>query len=359
MEKLGMIFDRDAISGKCFLITGDTGFKGAWLCRLLTRLDAQVVGIGLPLESDPCLFDLMHSTDFVEHHTVDIRDTDKITAIVENTAPDFVIHMAAQALVQRGFREPAKTFSVNVMGTVTILEAVAKSRIPPAGTLIVTSDKVYKNDESGRHFDEDEPLGGEDPYSASKAAAEHVVVSMRTAYPDCGPLLVARAGNVIGGGDWAANRLIPDFYQSLCAGTEIALRNPDAVRPWQHVLDVLNGYLVYLTAVARPGAPKPETMNFGPGEDATLPTVREVVEILGQAMIDRADVWVHDKAFYPPESTLLRLDTSRARNFLGWSTKLDQSATISWTADWYQAFKDGVSATELVDQQIDLFLANT
>jgi CDP-glucose 4,6-dehydratase len=342
--------------GRRVLVTGDTGFKGAWLCRLLHRLGAEVIGVGLPLETEPWLFERINGPSFVTHFEMDIRDTNGMSRIVTDHKPDFVVHMAAQALVRRSYRQPTETFSTNVMGTISVLQALFDSGVKPAATLVVTSDKVYRNDGLGASFIEDMPLGGEDPYSASKAATEHAVTAMRATQPNFGAIATARAGNVVGGGDWAEDRLIPDFYRAVVANRVVELRYPNAVRPWQFVLDVLSGYLEYSVALAGQRDNCPLAMNFGPSVDTSLPTVREVVETLGAAMLGNRNVWTLDEGEHLPEQSLLRLNTDLAKSVLGWFPRLDQVETIDWTVAWYDAFNRGRSAAELMDDQIERYL---
>ena len=342
--------------GQRVLVTGDTGFKGAWLCRLLYRLGAEVIGVGLPLETEPCLFELTDGPSFVAHYEMDIRDTNGMSRIFKDHKPDVVVHMAAQALVRRSYRQPAETFSTNVMGTISVLQGLFDSGARPTSTLVVTSDKVYRNDGLGESFVEDMPLGGEDPYSASKAAAEHAVTAMRKTQPEFGAIATARAGNVIGGGDWAEDRLIPDFYRAAVANRIVKLRYPNAVRPWQFVLDVLSGYLEYAAALSERPADCPLVMNFGPSVKISLPTVREVVETLGASMQDCRNVWALDEGEHPPEQKLLRLNTDLAKSVLGWFPRLDQAETINWTVEWYDAFNKGRPAIELMDKQIERYL---
>lgn len=355
MEKLGVSLAA-FYAGKRVLLTGHTGFKGAWLARLLNHLGAEVVGIALPPHTEPALFSLLDGSSFVTDYNLDIRDGAGLLPVIKKHDPQIVIHMAAQALVRRSYREPEETFSTNVMGTVSVLKQLFQSGVTPEATLVVTSDKVYRNENLGGLFREDMPLGGHDPYSASKAATEHAVTAMRAVNPQFTPIATARAGNVIGGGDWAEDRLVPDFFRALTAGDVVALRNPEAVRPWQHVLDVLVGYLVYVRALTENPTGCALSLNLGPENSTSFMTVREVVERLGQVMLGTSDVWVPDRGEHPVEMKLLRLDTSLAKSEIGWQSVLPQIETIDWTAQWYSDCRRGVSATILVDNQIQQFL---
>ncbi len=346
------------LAGVRVLVTGDTGFKGAWLSRMLTLLGADVIGLGL-MPTDPSLFKMMAMDELLTHHTVDIRDPCATRKAVHAASPEFIIHMAAQALVRRSYVDPEGTFATNVMGTFYVLEAAASLPTPPRATLVVTSDKVYRNDNHGVPFTEDMPLGGNDPYSASKVACEQVVSAFRSSRPHIGPLGSARAGNVVGGGDWAEDRLIPDFYRALSRNERIVLRYPDAVRPWQHVLDVLDGYLLLLLEMESGKKAAIDSMNFGPDATSQVPTVKELVESLGEAMLGRSDVWSYDTGAYPPEHMLLRLDTTLARDRLGWRARLDHAMTIGWIAEWYQKYRSGKDPRDLVDEQIIRYLEMT
>jgi CDP-glucose 4,6-dehydratase len=304
--------------GTRVLLTGHTGFKGAWLALWLAELGAEVHGLSGPPPSDPLLYDQASVREVLAGETIaDIRDADAVARAVGT--PDLVIHMAAQAIVRRSLSDPATTWAVNVVGTVNVLQAAH------APTIVVTSDKCYRDIETGRPQTEDDPLGGKDPYSASKAAQELVARAHRETYGL--PIATARAGNVIGGGDWAEDRLIPDIIRA--GDAPVTLRNPDAVRPWQHVLNPLSGYLELAERLLA-GEAVAEAWNFGPAPDDALP-VREVVERLG------ATYRVDPDPDADKESVLLRLNSTKARERLGWTPRWDIEQGLEATREWYAA----------------------
>jgi CDP-glucose 4,6-dehydratase len=332
-------------AGKRVLLTGHTGFKGAWLLVWLDMLGAKVCGVSLAPPSDPSLFALVDGRKLCARHEIcDIRDATRLAAIVAEFAPQVAIHMAAQALVLPSLADPAETFATNVAGTANVLDACRRT----AGIeriVVVTSDKVYANDGGGRAFVESDRLGGHDPYSASKAAAELVVDSFRASYfAGKVPVATARAGNVIGGGDWAAHRVVPDAVRALEAGKPLVLRRPNAVRPWQHVLDPLAGYL----ELARRG--RDDAFNFGP-EAGEKRTVAELVDAFGAHFAGKPG-WTLENADIPPEAPYLTLSAAHARAELGWRPKHDFAACVAWTAKWYAARRTGGDALALVRAQI-------
>jgi CDP-glucose 4,6-dehydratase len=351
----GRLPDPAVWAGRRVLLTGHSGFKGGWALAWLSRLGAEVTGLSLPPETTPNLFDAAglgaraHAS-----HWVDLRDAAATRAAVEAAAPEIVLHMAAQPLVRRSYRDPVETFATNIMGTVHLLEALRLSPTPPRLVLVVTSDKVYANDETGRAFTEADRLGGHDPYAASKAATEIVVASYRDAFfaPLGARLATVRGGNVIGGGDFSDDRIVPDIVRAAQAGTALALRSPTAVRPWQHVLDCLSGYFAYAeTLLADPSAPL--ALNIGP--DASRPiTVAEVAATL-QSALGVATPWRHDAADAMREMTHLAIDASRARAALGWADRLPGTAALAWTAAWYAAFARGADAAALVEAELDRY----
>jgi len=339
----------DSFAGKRVLLTGHTGFKGAWLLVWLEMLGAKVCGISLEPPTKPSLFALIDGARrCVRHEICDIRDAARLARIVAEFAPETVIHMAAQPLVLPSLADPVDTFSTNVTGTASVLDACRKtagvSRI-----LVVTSDKVYANDGGGRAFVESDRLGGHDPYSASKAACEIVVDSFRASYfAGKVPLATARAGNVIGGGDWAAYRVLPDAVRALEAGKPLFLRRPNAVRPWQHVLDPLAGYL---TLAARP---IDDAFNFGP-EATEKRTVADLVDAFGRHFAGKPG-WTLENAEIPPEAPYLTLSAERARAELGWKPKLDFANAVEWTAAWYAEWRKGGDMAAVTRRQIEAYL---
>lgn len=342
-------------SGKRVLLTGHTGFKGAWMGLLLARLGTDVTGIALPPQPGPGLYRLLGEANPVRSHFQDIRDRAALRQLVSASRPDLVIHMAAQALVSQGYRDAVGTMDSNVMGTAYLLDAL--SDLPGVlGVLVITSDKVYENREAGVDFSEDAPLGGHDPYSASKAAAEILTSSFRRSFfqPQGRQLVTARAGNVIGGGDWAADRLLPDLWRAFEARQPVVMRSPGSVRPWQHVLDPLYGYLLYLQeAVAGAGA-LPPALNFGPPRDPVR-TVLEVAQAFAGAL-GAAGLWtVHEQAARMHESRFLSIDSSQAARSLGWRTALPVDEAIGWTCEWYRAYHERADMAEFSQRQIDAY----
>lgn len=324
--------------GRHVLLTGHTGFKGSWAGLWLTRMGATVHGLSLAPESDPNPFDTLADQSAISSRIGDIRDPEIVRAAVAEAEPEIVIHMAAQALVRRSYREPVETFETNVSGTVNLLNALRDAPNLKA-VLVVTSDKVYENKEDGRAFREIDPLGGDDPYSASKAAAEIVTASMaRSFFNDRNiPVATARAGNVVGGGDFSEDRLVPDLWRAGKSGIPVSLRYPQATRPWQHVLDPVYGYLLYLEKLA--GGCGRRALNFGPGNAETL-TVSAVADRMMDAL-GTAKGWVQAEGSFPKEKQALTLDASLAGKAIGWVPRLDMEQTIRWTADWYRAYNEG------------------
>lgn len=334
-----MPIDPDFWRGKRVLLTGHTGFKGSWAALWLARMGADVTGLALPPPEGDSLFRLADIGRSIDSHLVDIRDADGVRAVVEAARPQLVLHMAAQPLVRRSIAEPAATFAVNVMGTVHLLDALRKSPGLEA-VLIITTDKVYENAELGRPFAEQDALGGRDPYAASKAAAEIATSAYaRTYFEAVGiPVATARGGNVIGGGDFAEDRLIPDIYRAITTRRDLVLRYPEATRPWQHVLDCVAGYLVYLQRLAS-GASLPRALNIGPEAGDGVP-VRIIAEAMLKAL-GAAAGWVQESGDFPHEAKRLTLDTALARATLDWRDRLAGEKAISATADWYRAFAAG------------------
>ncbi|WP_349358019.1 CDP-glucose 4,6-dehydratase [Stappia sp.] len=340
--------------GKRVVLTGHTGFKGAWLSWMLSRLGAEVFGYALAPEGEASLFALSGLDRHAPGTLGDICDRDRLARAIGEARPDVVIHLAAQALVRRSYAAPEETWRTNVQGTLCLLEAL-RGCAPFPLTLVVTTDKVYRNDESGRPFRESDPLGGHDPYSASKAACELLVESWRESYAETQGAVVAtaRAGNVIGGGDFAEDRIVPDLWRAMRAGTRPLLRNPGATRPWQHVLDCLNGYLLYLEALGN-GRDVPLALNFGP-EPAHVRTVAQIADGMMQAL-DLTDGWDRPADTGPREMGQLSLDTTLARGALAWRDRLDGDALLAWTADWYRALAQGRDMHQHTLSQIDAYL---
>lgn len=342
--------------GRRVLLTGHTGFKGAWAAIWLRRLGADVTGFALPPTTEPALWSLAGTGLLAKERLGDLADRDALAETVAEARPDLVLHMAAQALVRASYRDPVGTYATNLIGTVHLLDAIRHAEGLEAA-LIVTTDKVYANEDRGRDFVEDDRLGGHDPYSASKACAEIATASYAASFfrgDDAARIATARAGNVIGGGDWAEDRLIPDVWRASHCGEAVALRHPQATRPWQHVLEPVAGYLLYLEALAA-RREVPAALNFGP-EPGETATVASVAEAMGEAL-GAGRGWRQDEGPTPPEMKLLSLDPAAARAALGWRPRLASAEAIRWSAEWYAARDRGADPLALCHDQIDRYEA--
>jgi CDP-glucose 4,6-dehydratase len=337
--------------GKRVLLTGQTGFKGAWAAIWLSRLGASVTGLALPPDQDPSLFRLAGVERRITSRLVDLRNPDAVAAELSRESFDLVLHMAAQPIVRAAIEDPIATFETNVMGTVHLLQAL-RDQAALAAILVVTTDKVYANAETGRAFVESDALGGKDPYSASKAAAEIATTSFAKSYFErLGvPVATARGGNVIGGGDFSRDRLVADIVRAARAGETVILRHPEATRPWQHVLDCLAGYFTYLEALAQ-GRPVPRALNFGPRPGGPEVTVGEIatrgVEALG------ARSWRHEPDPDSLEAQALSIDATRAAETLGFSSRLAAPEAVALTMDWYRRQAAGGDAYALCLEEIE------
>ncbi len=336
--------------GKQVLLTGHTGFKGSWAAIWLAGLGARVTGLALPPDQTPSLFELAGVERLVESRFVDLRDGAAVTAALADQTFDLVLHMAAQPIVRTAVAEPVETFASNVMGTVHLLQAL-RAQAALKAALVVTSDKVYANAETGRAFAEGDALGGKDPYSASKAATEIAVASFAKSYfePAGVPLATARGGNVIGGGDFSRDRIVADIVRAARGQEQVVLRHPEATRPWQHVLDCLAGYFVYLQALAADPA-TPRAVNFGPKAGGRQVSVGELatmgVEALG------AQPWRHVPDPKSLEATSLAIDAGLARSRLGFESRLNAPAAVALTMDWYRRQANGEDALALCREEI-------
>lgn len=351
MENLGLALR--AYAGRRVLITGHTGFKGGWLALWLHRLGAEVAGIALPPETSPSLFEAAAIHELVRHHVADIRDADDMVRIVREARPDIVFHLAAQALVRRSYREPLQTLASNVMGTASVLEA-ARDCDAVRAILVVTTDKCYENRGGPWGFRESDALGGHDPYSASKACAEIVTAAWRSAYwqQDAAPrVATARAGNVIGGGDWSEDRLIPDLVRAAEKGRTALIRNPHAVRPWQHVLEPLAGYLMLGAGLLAGERRLAQAWNFGPAFEDMRP-VSALCDAVCPALGAR---WEVDAGLQPAEEAVLRLDSSKAMLELGWRPRWALDETLRRVAGWYHDYREGMDARALSLGQIEAY----
>lgn len=334
-----------------YLITGHTGFKGAWLTLLLASRGHSVSGYSL----DPAagsLFELGKLSELLAHDVrADIRDAGSLTAMVREIQPEVVIHLAAQPLVRESYRNPRETFETNAMGTLNVLEATQQSSSLLA-RLIITTDKVYRNVDRVAGYVESDALGGHDPYSSSKAMADILTQSWVASFPGV-TTAIARAGNVIGGGDVSPDRLLPDLLRSFAGGVPADIRYPGAVRPWQHVLDCLNGYLLLVDSMVKSG--QGGEWNFGPGPENFIP-VGELADLAADIFGPGA-IWTTDGSIQPHEANLLALDASKANAQLAWRDKLDFDSSVRWTVDWQKAVSSGKSAREITSRQIAEFEA--
>jgi CDP-glucose 4,6-dehydratase len=345
-------FDPSFWRDRRVLVTGHTGFKGAWLMLWLTRLGARVTGLSLPPHTDPSLFALCAQGRCADRY-VDIADPALVASVLADCSPEIVIHMAAQALVRPSYLDPLGTYATNVMGTANLLQAV-RSVPSVQAAIVVTSDKVYENEGDGRPFTEDHRLGGHDPYSSSKACAEIITHSFRQCFfGGACRVATARAGNVIGGGDWSRFRVVRDIVEAFETGQPVALRYPQAVRPWQHVLDPLAGYLMLTQVMVTDPKSAPAALNFAPDADS-FRSVSELVEAFTARWGGRPG-WRLDTGEHPHEASLLTLDAARARTILGWRPLLSFDDAVRWTADWYRAFWNGDDIAAMTRRQIDIF----
>lgn len=343
--------------GKRVLITGHTGFKGAWLSLWLQRVGAEVAGYALEPPTTPSLFEAASVARGMTSIHGDVRNLERLSTALAEHRPKIVFHMAAQSLVRASYDEPVETYSVNVMGTVNLFEAVRRC----GGVRVVvnvTSDKCYENMEWPWGYRESDPMGGSDPYSSSKGCAELVTAAYRRSFFHDNTTAVAsvRAGNVIGGGDWADYRLIPDIMKALMNSQVVNIRNPHSVRPWQHVLEPLHGYLCLAERLWEDGPRHADGWNFGPADEDARP-VSWIVE-MATALWGGAARWEQDGAPQPHEAHTLRLDSAKARTILGWSPQLDLAEALRWTVKWYQRFQQDSSIARMItEEQIDRFQA--
>ena len=333
-------------------LTGHTGFKGAWLALWLSKLGARVTGFSLEPDTQPNLFTLAKVSSVCDSIYGDIRDAAALRKTIERVGPEIVLHLAAQPLVRRSYRDPVETYATNVMGTVHLLDAVRHVGTVKA-TVVVTSDKCYENRGWEWAYREDEPMGGHDPYSNSKGCSELVTAAYRSSFFDVeGTCRIGsgRAGNVIGGGDWSEDRLIPDMIRAFAARCSVEIRSPHATRPWQHVLEPLHGYLLLAGALCGDrGRDVASGWNFGPSDEGCKP-VSYVVDRLVRGWDGAA--WHLSAGPHPHEASLLKIDASRARARLGWTPKLKLDEALDWTVSWYKAVQEGADASALCLEQV-------
>jgi len=343
-------------SNKKVLITGHTGFKGSWLSLWLQQLGADVAGFALPPPTPLNLFTLANVAEGMQSVMGDLRDFNQIAKVVNQTKPEIIIHMAAQPLVRYSYQAPIETYATNVMGTVHLLEAARQT--PSVKTIVnVTTDKCYENKEWERGYHEDDTLGGHDPYSNSKACAELVTKAFRNSYfSGNSPIALAsvRAGNVIGGGDWARDRLIPDILHACLNKETVILRNPDSTRPWQHVLEPLSGYLLLAEKLYVSPDQYAEGWNFGPNEEDVKP-VRWITDFIFK-LWEHSGTWQQDKYPQPHEARYLKLDCTKAKNKLNWQPRWNLERGLTETVNWYKAYEANQKMREVTLDQINCFI---
>jgi len=339
--------------GKRVLLTGHTGFKGGWAALWLARMGAQVTGIALEPNTSPSLFQKLGLATLIESHLCDIREREAFTQLIRAAKPEIVIHMAAQPLVRASYREPVETFATNIMGTAHLLDAL-RGMAEPHAIVVVTTDKVYHNLERPYPYREDDALGGYDPYSASKGASEIVIASYRDSFlrAEGKAIASARAGNVIGGGDWSEDRLVPDAVRAWLSGKPLEIRRPQAIRPWQHVLEPVNAYLVLAERLFS-DAGLAGAYNIGPHTQEAA-TVRDVIERARESF-PKAEVIYGDGTAGPHEAGWLALETALARTKLGILPRWGIAESVSRTMAWYRAEAEGQSALALCDADIQAF----
>lgn len=338
------------------LLTGHTGFKGGWLGLWLQSMGAQVTGLALTPNTKPNFFEATHLGDDLESRIADIRDLKVVEDVARQSKAEIVFHLAAQPLVRDSYRDPVGTFATNIMGTVHVLEACRLLGDLKA-LVCITTDKVYANNESNTLFHEEDRLGGRDPYSSSKAACELVIDSYRRCFYEQGAMVAsARAGNVIGGGDWSSDRLVPDIVRAVESRQNLQIRHPESVRPWQHVIEPIAGYLLLAQALATKQAIFAGAFNFGPNESDCV-AVEQIVQLAQSIYHERLQVEYGKSSVY--EAKLLRLDNRKAWNMLNWAPKWNVSRAMKQTLDWYQAAAEGANMREFSLMQIRDWERNT
>ena len=352
---------KDTYSGKKVFVTGHTGFKGSWMIQILSMIGAKVKGYALVPETELNLFNVLSGAAICESEINDLRNKEALIKSVKDFQPDFVFHLAAQPLVRLSYEIPSETFEVNAIGTANLLDAVRQLN-QTCSVVLITTDKVYHNKEWEYPYREDDRLGGYDPYSASKACAELVIDSYRNSFFNTSKiethgkaLAVGRAGNVIGGGDWSKDRLIPDIIKSLHQNDTISIRNPNAVRPWQHVIEPLFGYLELGKKLWGSPAHYSKAYNFGPNISDTLSVanmVEKSIEYWGNGNFS-----IEQNSNNPHEAGLLKLDISRSLSELNWKPVFNAEIAVERTIAWYKGYYEGISAKKLVENDIQFYLS--
>jgi CDP-glucose 4,6-dehydratase len=355
----GLVMDQEFWRNKRVLVTGHTGFKGSWLVLWLQSLGAHVSGYSVDVPTNPSLFEAAHVENGMRSHLGDVRDLDSLCRIMEDEKPEVVFHLAAQPLVRYSYKNPVETYGTNVMGTVHVLESVRLAKSVRA-VIVVTSDKSYENREWVWGYRESDPMGGVDPYSSSKGCAELVTAAYRRSFFDASHavnreigIASVRAGNVIGGGDWAEDRLIPDSIRAFQAGHPVVIRNPLAIRPWQHVLEPLSGYLALAQNLYQDPARWSESWNFGPHDQDARPVewlVSRICDLWGNGA-----AWELDGQAHPHEAHYLKLDISKAMLQLGWKPRWSLDQALQYTVAWYRAWQTGADVRKIVWSQIETF----
>jgi CDP-glucose 4,6-dehydratase len=341
------------------VVTGHTGFKGSWLCEWLLSLGAEVTGLALEPDTTPSLFEQLGLRDRLNDVVGDIRSQETVSRVLAAAKPDFLFHMAAQPLVRRSYREPVETWDTNVLGTIHVMEALRRLE-KPCAAVCVTTDKCYENNDKNWAYRENDRLGGHDPYSNSKACSELVTASFRSSYFDENKyqthgvaLATARAGNVIGGGDWAENRLVPDILKSFESGQAVSVRNPNAIRPWQHVLEPLRGYIQLAQKLVEYGPKYGQAWNFGPQPHDAKPVswiVREMCQKWGLGAS-----WVNGEGGHIHEANFLKLDVSKSAAQLEWEPQIDLDQALKLIIDWHRAFVHNEDMKEFTLHQISQY----
>ena len=354
-----MVIGKKFWDGKRVLVTGHTGFKGGWLSLWLASMGAHVMGYSLPASSQPCLWKYAEGHPGIDSTIADVRNLDALVGTVKVFRPEIVLHMAAQALVRASYEDPVGTYATNVMGTVHLLEAVRRTPGIRA-VVIVTSDKCYENREWIWGYRESESMGGRDPYSSSKGCAELVTEAYRSSFFGEGgsaSIATARAGNVIGGGDWATDRLVPDIIRAVTVGKSVRVRNPNACRPWQHVLEPLSGYLRLAECLYESPDDHTGAWNFGPTEEDAV-SVEKIVATISR-LWSPTTRWEVDRTPHVHEANALKLDSSKARSRLGWRPRLGLASALEWTVEWYKTHAQGQDAKALTIAQINRYMELT